>query len=114
MPIWGFGLLLLIRNCYALWVMPYMPPCIFRTLTGLLCPSCGMTHSVFAICKGDVISAFRHHIFIPLAVVLGLIGYVELLCGVLGKPKKIIPRSRVFWFTVLGIFLLYAVLRNLV
>ena len=114
MPLWGFCFLLLARDCYALWVMPYLPPCIFRTLTGLLCPSCGMTHSVFALCGGDVIGAVRYHAFIPLALILGLMGYVELLCIVLGKPKKMIPRSPVFWFTVLGIFLLYAVLRNLI
>lgn len=34
-------------------------PCIFRTLTGLKCPGCGVTHYVVAMLHGDLHGAFR-------------------------------------------------------
>lgn len=114
MPLWGFALLVLAKQLYAAWVMPYMPPCILRTFTGLLCPSCGMTHAVFALCRGDIAAAWRYNALIPLAVLLFLIWYAELLMGCFGRAKKIIPRRPVFWFTVLGMVLFYAVLRNII
>lgn len=112
LPLWGFGLLVLAKNCYAAWLLPHMPPCILRTFTGLLCPSCGMTHAVFALCGGDLIAAWRYNALIPCAVILGLVWYIELLLGCFGWAKKIIPRSRIFWIAVLGMVLLFSILRN--
>lgn len=114
MPLWGFALLMLVKQLYAAWVMPHMPPCILRTFTGLLCPSCGMTHAVFALCRGDIAAAWQYNAVIPLGVVLFLIWYIELLIRSFGGTKKIIPRSRGFWFTVLGMALCYAILRNII
>jgi hypothetical protein len=36
-----------------------MPPCTFYTLTGLPCPSCGMTTSFALLVRGDVINSLR-------------------------------------------------------
>lgn len=114
MPLWGFALLVLVKHLYAAWVMPFMPPCILRTFTGLLCPSCGMTHAVFALCRGDIAEAWQCNALIPLAVLLFVAWYIELLIGSFGRAKKIIPRSPVFWFTVLGMVFVYAILRNVI
>jgi len=35
--------------------------CLFRTITGLPCPSCGMTHAFIALGHGDVKGAFFHN-----------------------------------------------------
>ena len=57
--------------------------CLFRTVTGIPCPSCGTTHSVLAIMKGDFYQAARMNplgfivlpalIIFPLWMILDLI-----------------------------------------
>jgi hypothetical protein len=36
-----------------------LPPCTFYTLTGLPCPSCGMTTSFSLLMHGDVVNSLR-------------------------------------------------------
>src|SRR5262249_60052634 len=36
-----------------------MPPCTFYTITGLPCPSCGMTTSFALLVRGDVVNSAR-------------------------------------------------------
>lgn len=113
LPVAAAGLLLLLKQLYAAYIMPYVPPCVLRTLTGLQCPSCGMTHSVFALTRLDLAESVRQNLMIPLAVLGVLLRYAELWTEVLGKPKRLIPRGRLFWPGVLAFWLGYAVLRNL-
>lgn len=112
-PFLAAGGLLLAKNIYAEWVMPYVPMCPVRTLTGFLCPSCGLTHAVFALCRGDILEAAKQNAVLLLGVALGLVWYAELWIRLFGG-KKIIPRSGKFWLALLGIWMLYAVVRNLV
>lgn len=112
-PFLAAGGLLLAKNIYAEWVMPYVPMCPVRTLTGFLCPSCGLTHAVFALCRGDILEAAKQNAALLLGVALGLVWYAELWIRLFGG-KKIIPRSGKFWLALLGIWMLYAVVRNLV
>ena len=44
-------------------------PCLFRKITGIPCPSCGTTHSVLSIIKGDFGAAFYQN---PLGFLLAL------------------------------------------
>ena len=113
LPFAAAGLLLLLKQVYAAYMMPYIPPCVLRTLTGLRCPSCGMTHSVFALTRLDIIESARQNLMIPLAVLGALIWYAELWTRALGKPKRLLPRKGIFWAGVLAFWLLYTVLRNL-
>ena len=113
LPFAAYLLLLGIAKCYAAWVMPLMPSCLLRSLTGHRCPSCGMTHSVFALTRLDLLAALKENAAIPFFVLLGLLRYAELWCGVLGRPRVLIPRKLWFWISVIAVFLLYAVLREL-
>jgi len=36
--------------------------CLFRTVTGIPCPSCGTTHAVISIIKGDLKKALHENI----------------------------------------------------
>ena len=107
-----FGLNLA-KNVYAKWVMPYVPMCPVRVLTGYLCPSCGLTHAVFALCRGDILEAAKQNAILLVGAALGIVWYAELWVRLFGG-KKIIPRSGKFWLALLGIWMLYAVVRNLV
>ena len=35
--------------------------CLIRGLTGIPCPSCGMSRAIIAIINGDIINAFKFH-----------------------------------------------------
>ncbi|HOC43426.1 MAG TPA: DUF2752 domain-containing protein [Thermoanaerobaculales bacterium] len=53
--VWG-GLALSVVALKPLWplVTPFLRPCLFRSITGVPCPSCGATRSVLALLDGDV------------------------------------------------------------
>ena len=62
----------------------WMPGCIFRKVTGLDCPGCGMTRGTYALLHGRVGDAFRFNpvgmVLLPLAMIgLGIevIGWVR-------------------------------------
>ncbi|HAG14760.1 MAG TPA: hypothetical protein DCG49_13010 [Ruminococcus sp.] len=114
LPFAAGALLLLLKMLYAKYVMQFVPPCVFRLLTGKLCPSCGMTHSVFAICRLDFAEAARQNLIAPFGVLLALLCYAELWLRFCGKPRRLIPRQKSFWIGVLLFFLAYAVIRNLI
>lgn len=46
------------------------PPCLFRLLTGLPCPLCGMTRAFVAMAQGHVAQAFDAHVLGPAAYAL--------------------------------------------
>ncbi len=46
------------------------PACLIRATTGVPCPGCGMTRSLSAIWRGDLLSSFRFH---PLGIPLFLV-----------------------------------------
>lgn len=114
LPFAAAGALLLAARLYARYVIRFVPPCIFRSATGLLCPSCGMTHAVYALCRLDVLESLRQNAVLMFGVLLGVLYYAELWTRALGTPKRLIPRRGSFWIGVLVIWLAYTVLRNLV
>lgn len=44
-------------------------PCIFRWLTGLPCPACGMSTALAHMARGEVLAALRCHLLGPAAYV---------------------------------------------
>ncbi len=49
-------------------VVPLLRPCMFRSLTGIPCPTCGTTRAATAFLDGNLIAAFTAN---PLAAVAG-------------------------------------------
>ncbi len=47
--------------------------CIFRRVTGLPCPSCGMTRAYISLFKGDIANAFFMHPLFPLVPVIAVL-----------------------------------------
>ena len=46
--------------------------CVFRALTGLPCPGCGLTHAAFALLRGEVVESLLYHaLFVPYVVTIG-------------------------------------------
>lgn len=57
------------------WIRPteWLPPCLFRFVTGLPCPGCGGTRAFAAILRGDLIHAFFYHPVVPFCYILYVI-----------------------------------------
>ncbi|MBR3679285.1 MAG: DUF2752 domain-containing protein [Oscillospiraceae bacterium] len=113
LPIFAIALAMLGKTVYVSWILPHVPGCVIRTLTGLKCPSCGMTHAVLSLFRGDIVGAVRENLMVPVGVLLGILWYIGCWMEFFGSEKKIIPKTSKFWLGVLGIWLLYTVLRNL-
>lgn len=48
-------------------------PCIFRTVTGMLCPGCGMTHALSSISRGRFCEAMEYNaLSVTLCPLLGI------------------------------------------
>ena len=113
-PFAAAGLLLLAKNLYAQYIVPYVPPCMLRTLTGWKCPSCGMTHAVYALCRLDFAEVLRQNAVLLFGVIIAVLRYAELWCSALGKPKRLMPRSKRFWLTFGVLWFAYTILRNVI
>jgi Protein of unknown function (DUF2752) len=62
---------------------PGTPGCVFRAVTGLPCPFCGLTHSMMAWGQGDLGAVVAQNplglLLLPLAVVLLVVGVRAML-----------------------------------
>lgn len=114
LPFAAAGFLLLAKNLYVRFVVPWMPPCILRTATGWKCPSCGMTHAVYALCRLDFAEALRQNALLVFGLLMLILRYLEEWFTVLGKPKKLVPRRAVFWIIAGSAGAAYSVLRNII
>jgi hypothetical protein len=72
-----------------------LPPCTFKTLTHLPCPSCGMTTSFALLVRGDVGNSLRANAVGTLLAVfcLALIPW-GLACAAWGRPFLVVSLER--------------------
>jgi len=89
-------------------------PCLFREVTGRLCPGCGNTGAALSLLRGDVVKAFHRN---PLCFLE--FGYIA---WVLARMTVSYVRHGRFTYrspccavdiTVLAVILLWGVLRNM-
>ena len=80
-------------------------PCIFREITGLYCPGCGMTRASLALLDGDIYQSFRYNMLIFIIIPLLILFYV---LEKRGKEKY----SQVLMWGMLSITVLFGILRN--
>lgn len=75
--VWG-GLALALVALKPLWplVGPFMRPCLFHSITGVPCPTCGATRSVLALLDGDLLGAAAFNPLVFAATVAFVLGGV--------------------------------------
>lgn len=61
--------------------------CLFRWITGIDCPACGITRSVAALCSGDVSTAFHAHSIGPVVFCLMCLIVSYLTCTLLQNGR---------------------------
>jgi hypothetical protein len=87
-----------------------MPPCLFKTATGLDCPGCGLTRGVRQLAHGHPLAALHHNIL--LLAIVPLTAWTWLVW--VGTPLPNVPRlsGKGTWLLVCGLAA-FAVVRNL-
>ena len=91
----------------------HIPLCPVRAATGLLCPGCGAIRSVHALLAGDPVLALRNNALVTTAIPLVGIGLVAwAVRRSRGLRTNLMPSNTVL-LVLVGIAVLYAVLRNL-
>ncbi len=100
--------------CYSPQEYPFYPKCVFRLATGLNCPGCGGTRSLYWLLHGDLSQAFW---FNPLLIIaLPFLGWAFFrwaypVCTGRKAPSLGLPP----WTdkVVAAVFIVYWVVRNL-
>ena len=91
-----------------------LPECSIHKVTGLWCTGCGNTRSVTALLHGHLWRAVRCNPTIPFLALAVLLLYAETVIGIWNDRVKLLPRKKWIWWTILGLFLVFFVLRNFI
>lgn len=107
-------LILYVLKDYILFFLPYVPLCPFYAHFHLYCPACGNTRSVLSLMNGDIASSLRYNVVPFFLALLSLLGYIELATYSFGTHIRLLPRKFSFYMTLIGILLVYMVVRNFI
>lgn len=80
-------------------------PCVWRSMTGLYCPGCGMTRFAYAILNLDIYQSLRYNIM-PFVIIPLFAIHWNL------DSKGYEKQAKALMYTVLIIVILYGILRN--
>ena len=109
-----FGLFLL-GLAYAMFASRFGGiPCVFRLVTGLKCPGCGVTHMCLALLQGDLSGAFRENaaVLCLLPLLAGLLIHQSLRYVRYGS-LRLLPWEEMLSWAMAAVLLLFGIFRNL-
>ena len=84
-------------------------PCLFHKVTGLYCPTCGVTRVCRALIKGDIQTSFRNNMLVYIAVPILLI--LQLPSFKSNKLLKQIYNILIVFLVIVAI--VFGILRNI-
>ena len=85
----GLSAVFLVSLLISLPEREYFTICGFKTLTGLPCPGCGLTHSFCALGKGDVSGAFGFNLLGPPLFVALVLLWIRSGCVLLNRTAVV-------------------------
>ena len=90
-------------------------PCVFRLVTGWMCPGCGMTHAFAELVKGDVHKAIEYNILsISLLPVLGFYLLFRAVRTIKTGNEGFKIWEYIFLFAMFAITIGFGIYRNIV
>ena len=111
----GAGILLLCGFAYALWLRAggFGIPCIFHTLTGFDCPSCGVTRMCMALLRLDFKVAFGYNAAIFCLLPLGIaVAARQIYVYVRYGRTQLEKWAQIAVVFMIGVLLIFGVVRN--
>mgnify|MGYP005757533529 FL=1 len=103
-------LILFILIAFLLFVLNIPVTCIFKSVTGISCPSCGMTRAFFAILQFNFIDAFFLNILsIPLflfIVISVIIMIIEIFRNKFEYVPKLLNFLSKYWYVFIILLIL--------
>ena len=111
-PAWALGIVVIWLAAVALYTalarsVDHAPSlCVFRTFTGLPCPTCGTTRATLAFARGDILAGVLYNPFVVTALAIGSTFCV--VPWVFGRRIEIAisPRSKRFGWTLVAVLFL--------
>lgn len=90
------------------------PKCPLKYFTGIDCPGCGMTRSLYSLMHGDLVSAMSHNLLFVLALPFLVWAAVRWAGAKLGYdlPPLVKPRPWMGWAFAVAV-VVFGVVRNL-
>ncbi|HEX3857768.1 MAG TPA: DUF2752 domain-containing protein [Verrucomicrobiae bacterium] len=91
----------------------FYPTCIFHSLTGLNCPGCGATRSLYALLHGNFLLALKDNaLFVTSLAMLAIWGARSIFRKLKNQPATLNVAPKILW-VFLAVAFTFAVLRNL-
>lgn len=88
--------------------------CIFRKITHLYCPGCGITRMLAAILTGDFYQALRYNPLICILLPLVIVYLVDYLINQARGQKSLLVRTPNWvWILMIVVLVIYGIMRNL-
>lgn len=84
--------------------------CSFHQLTGLSCPTCGMSRSLFELSQFNILQSFKMHLFGPVIYLLAVILFVKISIELItGSTLKFEINSKVIKRTFIAIGVIWII-----
>lgn len=78
----------------------------------IYCAGCGATRMVFALLQGNIYQAFRYNPLFFIFLIVGIIYGIVMTIYYIRNKKILIPTLK-FWLIIIGIMVIYMILRNI-
>lgn len=90
------------------------PGCVFRSVTGLWCPGCGLTRAAHHVLNGDIGRAFGYNALVLPVGVLLTITWIVWLMGVGGHRPAWAHRAALpAWIVLAIVAVTFTIVRNI-
>ena len=88
-------------------------PCLFYTITGKLCPGCGITRCFISILHGDFIKAYHYNRFVFILLPFFTLYFIYWLYNYIIGNKNYYKVNKIVYLFLTVAVLIFTVIRNI-
>ena len=110
------SIILIIGLAYLIWLKTtgIMIPCLFRRITGLYCPGCGITHIFISLSNFDIKGAFAANPVMFILIPFLLLTFIDYIVKYIKYGRAQISRigNIIIWISIVCLTL-FSIIRNI-